>query len=216
MKYFLIAFVILLVSCGQTNTGSEKNEIKATDTSSPGPAITKTEEKTVKFLWRDKKYDEVLKDTFNSIFINEAFCKVITDEEKAALGYVATFIGNECSWDGPYKDDRSNLKCKILTALNLGYQCSEQHLGFLRKMFKDDKAVLEALKPDNCPTTPDGATIQNTFDEITLTVSGNQILVSYKAQELNSRDGSSRSWTGIDHFEFGHQYVKLIKKESRM
>src|SRR3569832_142073 len=74
---------------------------------------------TVKFLWRANKYNEELKDTFNSIFINEAYCKTISDAERAALGYVATFIGNECWWDGEATDERSNLKCVILTALNL-------------------------------------------------------------------------------------------------
>lgn len=218
MKYLYIATLVLLASCEQTNNNSDKNEGVNSDSVSKTAENTSVRnfqltDKTVKFLWRADKYDEALKDTFNSIFIDEAFCKTITDPERAALGYVATFIGNECNWDGDYKDDRSNLKCKILTALNLGYQCSDKHLGFLRQMFKNDTKVLEELKSDNCPTTPDGATIQDTFDEITLTVKGNKILVFFKANGVNTREGDSWSWTETDHFQLDNDNIKLIKKD---
>jgi hypothetical protein len=218
MKYLNIAILVFLASCGQTNNNSDKNEVVNSDSVSETVENTSVRnfqltDKTVKFLWRADKYDEALKDTFNSIFIDEDFCKTITDPERAALGYVATFIGNECNWDGDYTDDRSNLKCKILTALNLGYQCSDKHLGFLRKMFKNDPKVLEELKSDNCPTTPDGATIQDTFDEITLTVKGNLISVSFKANGVNMRESESWSWSETDHFEFDKDNIKLIKKD---
>jgi len=45
----------------------------------------------------------------------------MTDQEKAAIGYVYTSIGNECWWDAEANDDRSNLDCKIITALGLVY-----------------------------------------------------------------------------------------------
>ena len=215
-KYFYILTLVLLVSCRQTNNDSNKKEVVNSD------SVLKTVEnttvgnfqlkdKTVKFLRRDDKYDEALKDTFNSIFIDEDFCKTITDPERAALGYVATFVGNECLWDGEANDDRSNLKCKILTALNLGYQCSDKHLGFLRQWFKDDKKSLEQL--ENCPTTPYTSTIQDTFDEITLTVKGNEILVFFKASGVITREGDSWSWTETDHFQLDNDNIKLVKKE---
>ena len=217
-RYLYIATLILLASCGQTNNNSDKNEVVNSDSISK--TIENTSErnfrltdKTVKFLWRADKYDEALKVFVNSIFIDEDFCKTITEPERAALGYVATFIGNECNWDGDYKDDRSNLKCKILTSLNLGYQCSDKHLGFLRQMFKNDTKVLEELKSDNCPTTPNGATSQDTFDEITLTVKGNEILVFFKASGVNTREGDSWSWTETDHFQLDNDNIKLIKKD---
>lgn len=46
--------------------------------------------KTIKFLWREEKYDEQLKGNFNLITINTEYCKTITGPEKAALAYVAT------------------------------------------------------------------------------------------------------------------------------
>ena len=94
----------------------------------------------------------------------------MTDPEKAALGCIATFIGSECWWDGETNNDRTNLDCKIITALGLGYQCSDEHLLFLRKWFSTDKEVLSKLETSNCPTTPYTATSQNTFDEIKLII----------------------------------------------
>lgn len=219
MRYFYSAIFVILASCGQTNNNSDKNELVNIDAvvSEPDENTSvrsfKLTDKTVKFLWRADKYDEAFKDTFNSIIIDEDYCKTITEPERAVLGYVATFIGNECNWDGDYKEDRSNLKCKLLTALNLGYQCSDKHLGFLRQMFKNDPKVLEELKSDNCPTIPDGATIQYTFDEITLNIKGNLISVSFKANGVNMRASESWSRSETDYFQFDKDNIKLLKKD---
>lgn len=216
-KHLYILTLVLLAACGQSNYNLDNSEAGNANAASAFNENTSEKnfpltDKTVKFLWRVDKYDEELKDTFNSIFIDEEFCKTITDPERAALGYVATFIGNECWWDGEAKDDRSNLKCKILTALNLGYQCSDRHLGFLRKWLKDDKKSLEEL--ENCTTTPYTATIQNTFDEIILTVKGNNISVFFKANGVNAREGDSWTWTETKHFQLDKDNIKLIKKEA--
>jgi len=206
MRYFYIAALILLASCGGKNNKADKKQpVDSTaETSDKEKSITKTSltDKTITFLWRDHNSD---------IIINKAYCKTISAPEKAALGYVATFIGNECSWDGAYTENRSNLKCEILTALGLGYQCSEQHLGFLRTWFKDDAKALKEL--ENCPTTPNTATIQDTFDEITLTTKGNKISVFFKANGVNVREESSWSWSQTDHFELNKNNIKLIKQE---
>lgn len=205
--------IVLLVSCSRNNSDTDKHVTDTIPSIKP-VADAKTfslKDTTIKFLWRDKKYDEELKETFNSIFINEEYCKTITDPERAALGYVATFIGNECWWDGEYTEDRSNLKCKILTALDLGYQCSDKHLGFLRKWFRNDTIVLEELQ--NCPTTPHTATLQDTFDEITITVKGNTISVWFKANGVNVRAADSWRWKETDHFQLDTDNLRLIKKD---
>ncbi len=215
-KHFYIATFILIFlgSCGQTKNNSDKDKITTLETSEiAGTKNYSLTDKTIKFLWRNNKYDETLKDTFNSIFIDEEFCKTITDPERAALGYVATFIGNECQWDEEYKNDRSNLKCIILTVLNLGYQCSDQHLGFLREMFKNDTKVLDELKSDNCPTISFTTSSQTTFDEIILTVKGNIISVWFSASGVNMPMGESWSWTETDYFQFDTDNIKLIKKD---
>src|SRR5690606_19473377 len=112
----------------------------------------KLTDKKVKFLWREMQYLEDLNGEFNVITLDEEYIKTISEPEKAALAYVATFIGNECVWDGNANENRSNLKCKILWALDLGYQCSPQHLDFLRFWFRSNEDILKEL--ENCPTTP--------------------------------------------------------------
>ena len=215
-KQTYITIIVLLASCGQTNSNADKNAIGTTDTTTKTEKIIAANtislrDTTVKFLWRGNKYDEELKDSFNSIFINEDYCKTISDPERAVLGYVGTFIGNECWWEGEAKDDRSNLKCKILSALNLGYQCSDKHLGFLRQWFKNDKEVLESLT--GCPTTPYTSTIQDTFDEITLTIKGNIIVVWYSANSVNVREGESWSWSETEYFQVENDNIQLIKSD---
>ncbi len=194
LKTSYVILFIFFLSCGQANTN--KDLTKSSDTASIAQST-----KTVKFLWRDS----------TSIIINQDFCKTITDSEKAALGYVATFIGNECWWDGDHSDNRKNLKCKILSALNLGYQCSDQHLGFLRQWFSKDSVVLRQL--EDCPTTPYTATNQDTFDEINLTTKGNEIIISYKANGVNLREMDSWSWTETDYFQVDQNHIRLMKKE---
>jgi hypothetical protein len=197
-KVLYIVTLILLTSCGQIISNSDKNEVAIADTAK---TFTLTD-KTVKFLWRDSSA---------SIVINEEFCKTISEPEKAALGFVATFIGNECWWDGDYTDKRDNLKCEILTALDLGYQCSDNHLGFLRHWFKNDKETLQEFKA--CPTTPHTSTIQDTFDEIVLTTKGNEISVSFKANAVNMREEQSWNWTETDYFQLDNDNIKLIKRD---
>ncbi|MBK6878684.1 MAG: hypothetical protein IPG99_20185 [Ignavibacteria bacterium] len=124
------------------------------------------QDKKVKILWREDYYNAELQDTMSMIVMNSSYCSTLPDPEKAAIAFVATFVGNDCWWDGQYTNDRSNLKCKVLTELNLGYQCSESHLGFLRHWFREDAKALERL--EDCPTTPFTATEQETFDSISI------------------------------------------------
>jgi len=173
-----------------------------------------SENKQVKFLWLADKFDQELNLEVKSIFINESFCSSISNQEKAALGYVATFIGNECWWDGEKpNEDRSNLKCKILTALNLGYQCSDKHYGFLKSWFSKDTVVLKKL--ERCVSMPFTATIQTTFDEITLfTDKDNKtITVNYKTYRINVRESSRKAWTQTDIFNYDLNSITLISSE---
>ena len=168
--------------------------------------------KQVKFLWRETRYNEALKTDINSIILNEAYIKGMSEAERAALAFVATKIGNECEWDGEVNEDRSNLKCKILWALDLGYQCSTKHLGYIKLWFRNDDEVLKQL--ERCPTTPDGATVQSTFDEIDLEVKGNEIIISFKAKGFNLREGESWTWTEKQFFEWNKNELIRTKKEA--
>ena len=137
----------------------------------------------------------------------------MTDPEKAALGYVATFVGNECWWDkGRANNNLNNLDCKIISALGLGYQCSKKHLGFLQKWFSTDKLVLSQLK--SCPVVPSGARSQTTFDEIKLRTKADTIIVFYKASGVRlGKQPVSWDWSESDYFKLTNNGLRLIKKE---
>ena len=171
----------------------------------------KLTDKKIKFLWRETRYVEEWKTDINTIELNQKYIKTMTEPEKAALAYIATFIGNECEWDGKANENRSNLRCKILWALDLGYQCSYEHLSFLRLWFRNNKDILNEL--ENCPTTPDGATVQNTFDEINLEIEGDMITVFFKANGINMREEKTWSWTEKHFFEFKKNELILLKKD---
>ena len=215
-KNLFFATLIFITCSVQANTNMRTDKDLKVDSvnnlnESTSERIHPLINKTAKFIWRENKYDNKLKDTFSTIIINENLCKTLSEPERAALGFVVTFIGNECNWDGEAKDDRSNLKCKTLTSLNLGYQCSKEHLGFLRKWFTNDSNSIKELK--DCPTTPYTASVQETFEYINLTVKGNLISVEFGANGVNLQNNDATwSWTETDYFRVDNQGLKLIKK----
>jgi len=172
-----------------------------------------SENKPIKFLWRADKFDQELNQIINSIFINESFCNSISNQEKAALGYISFNIGNECWWDGKVNENRSNLKCKIGTSLDLGYQCSDTQLNFLRKWFSKDAVALKKL--ESCSTIPYTATVQSTFDEISIFTDNDNktILVNYKAYGINIREAKKWSWNQTDTFSYTKENITLINSE---
>lgn len=204
-KYLQIVSFFLLASCGLIIGNASKNQLKQSDYISKKiekiDDEIKLTDKTVKFLWLDSNA---------SIVINEEFCKTISTPEKAVLGFVATFIGNECWWDGEYSNKRDNLKCKILTALELGYQCSDTHLGFLRQWFKKDLKSIKEIEA--CPTIPKTSTNYNSFDEIVLTTKGNQIIVFYKASGYNMRIKKRWNWSQTEYYQYDNDNIKLVKR----
>lgn len=169
----------------------------------------------IKVLWRKDIYDSTIKENVSNIAINQSYCDTISTVEKAALAYVATFIGNECYWDGKVSERRDNLTCKLLSALKLGYQCSQQHLGFLHMMFNGDAETLKQLSIENCPLIPETATIQTTFDIISIYRNVDSIQIAFKASGTNLRDNKSWSWLEIDYFHINNNSLRLIKKEKQ-
>lgn len=214
MKYFKLFFAlaILCYSCMENISHEETAEKKATDSvntanidstdfqeKNSNDATVELKNGSAKFLWRKTVWDPEIKDSVSAIFINEEYCKTISDPEKAAIAYIATFVGNDCMWDGDAQEDRSNLKCRILTALDLGYQCSDKHLNYLRKWFRNDAHALEQLA--DCPTIPYTATIQSTFEYIDVKTTKNKIWISYTIRGVNMREGSSWREYRIDEFK---------------
>ena len=206
----LVAAVSFLASCQH----SERAQPAHRDDRTTGSLADAPKHKgdTVRILWREIRYDADVQDTVSAIVLNNDYLSRLPDPERAALGYVATFIGTDCQWDGGARDDRSNLKCMLISALGLGYQCSEQHLGFLRKWFRSDKKVLAALQ--DCPTTPFTASSQETFDSIGLINDGGELRVFFAAAGMNMQTGDSWNYSETDYFQTDGSQIRMLHAET--
>jgi hypothetical protein len=157
----------------------------------------------IKILWLDKN---------NTIQLNENCIKTLTNQQRAALGYIVTFIGNECYWDGDKKNDESNLKCKLLTALNLGYQCSETHLSFLKEWFKEDKKVIEDL--EYCEKKESSAKIRDQLIELKMATNQNTIKIIYTAIGVDMIHSKNWKWTEESTYSFTKSEIKQTHREN--
>ncbi|MBX0334342.1 hypothetical protein K3G39_13955 [Pontibacter sp. HSC-14F20] len=207
MKAVLLILLLLMSGCSTTETDTAEE-------AATGIAPTETETYTsanskIRFLWREQVYDADLEDSLSTIMIDQALADKLTDAERAAVGYVVTFIGSECDWDGRANEEFSNLKCKTLTALNLGYQCSDQHLGFLQNWFRNDHEVLARLA--SCPRVPFTASSQQTFDELYLTTQSDTIKVWFRASGVNLPMNAAWEWTEENVFLFQDSAISLLK-----
>ena len=169
---------------------------------------------SVNFMWTIMKYDSAYNSFYSESFLNLDYLERITDQERAAIGYVSTFVGYDCWWEGDLvNDERSNLDCKIISALGLGYQCSESHLGYLRKWFSNDSEVLSELHNSNCPIIPYTASEQNYFSTIKVSTKEDSISVYYEATGLHMRAHKTWDWSETVYFIATNNSLKLIKKD---
>ena len=215
MQRLLILVSIILISCGQTNNKSE-NPKNDTLQKSNFKSITEKQllkDTTIKILWREDLYDSTLKDTENTIVLNDKYFKNISEPEKAAIGYVATFIGSECNWDGEANDNFTNLSCKVIKALGLGYQCSDTHLNFLKHWFRDNQKVINELK--DCPVTPFTATQQNTINELSISLKNDTIKIHYDASGVNLRQEKNWNWSEDVLFKILDDKLVLISRTKK-
>lgn len=151
-------------------------------------------------------------DKNGALQLNNTFIKTVSDQQRAALGYIATDVSNECYWDGNKKADESNLKCKFLTALNLGYQCSETHLSFLRKWFKEDTKVLERLQ--YCNKTESSAKIQDHFIEVKISTTKDTIKILYSAIGEDLEKQKKWTWQEESTYSFTKTGIKQINRRN--
>lgn len=164
----------------------------------------------VQFLSRQIAYDEAVGAEVSTMVINQSYLHNITPPEKAALAFVAYDIGNECERGYDSEGNGRVLWCRIVSALDLGHQCSDRQLSFLRKWFAKDTISLKKL--ESCPTMPNTATIQTTFDEILIqnNKAEKTITVSYKVTGINMRTSKSWQWSQTDVFEYKAENIVLV------
>ena len=170
---------------------------------------------TLKIVWRENRYDTNLKQTVNTIVLNDSYFSNITDPERAALGYIATMVGNECQWDGGSPNaEKNNIECIILSALNLSYQCSEANKEFFRKWFTEGSEMLRDI--DNCNPILFTATVQTTIDKITLTTGKEQIKIKYTALSANIRKQKFEQWSEELTFKLNNDKLEMVKREKKV
>ena len=205
MVKFLLLLSFSLLSCHSPNTKIDESKNKSYD--------YKLRDTAIKAIWREWKYDPRIKDTSSMIILNEQYFKNISPPEKAAIGYIATFVGSECDWDGSPKEDQSNLDCKVLKAMRLGYQCSETHLTFLRHWLRTDSALLKDL--DGCPIIPLNAWQQNSFFELHVRTNVDTIHVTYEADSANFKKKIFYHWTEDLIFKVAGDNIHLLSRQKK-
>lgn len=202
MRLIIISILLasLFYSCEP-----KKEDPKKTET-----PVLQSNDKGLKILWLEEVYDEEFESTVFAIKLNEDYFSKISDAEKAVIAYYATFHGNECWWDGDKpKDDRSNLNCKIISALNLGYQCSDTHLDFLRKWFRNEPKLLAEL--DYCPTLPNTSTLQDSFEEIYIERSTDYFTIRFNICAVNLRENLTRCYEENHTYRLFSDAVEEVK-----
>lgn len=178
-----------------------------TNTTSQTPinqsSVNIVQDNSIKILWLDKN---------GAVQLNTTYIKTLTEPQRAALGYIATDVSSECNWDGVKKADASNLKCRLLSALNLGYQCSETHLSFLKKWFKEDTKVLERLQ--YCNKTESSAKIQDHFIEIKMITTKDSIKILYSAVGEDLEKQKTWGWQEESTYSFTKTGIKQINRKN--
>jgi hypothetical protein len=161
-----------------------------------------------KIVWREDVYDPAIKGNVNVIKLDDNYFANISGPEKAVLGYLASTIGNECFADGSMQ----NVKCKILTALNLGYQCSQESKSFLKNWFRDDAEIVSRI--ENCKPTL-ASTIEKTFDEVKISSESNVIKVELKGLKLNIKENTASKWSESMSFKVDGDKVTLQERTKK-
>ncbi|MEO6174010.1 MAG: hypothetical protein ABIP27_02560 [Flavobacterium circumlabens] len=197
--HFLALLLFLSLNAAAASKTSFRHQVLPLHKKSYAPILS---DQDVKIFWLEN-------DTFH---INESYLKTITQQQRAALGYITTFVGNDCDWDGDKKTDESNLKCKLLAALDLGYQCSEKHLSFLREWFKGDQKILEDLQ--TCKRTPASANIQDSFIELRMLTVDNTITITYSAVGFDFNAKHTWKWTEESIFTFTKNEIKRTGRKN--
>lgn len=200
LAYILFTAALLILSV------LVQNDLSANDSSQHKVYVTQNT--LQKIVWREDVYDPNIKGTVNVIKLDDNYFANISGPEKAVLGYLASTIGNECYADG----SKQNVKCKILTALKLGYQCSEESKTYLKSWFRDDAVIVSQV--EKCkPTLP--TTIEKTFDEVKISSADNKITVELKGLKLNIKENSVSKWSEALSFKVDGDKVSLIERTKK-
>lgn len=84
---------LLFLSIFSTSVFSQNNAISSTTVNKPSTE-NESQDIYIKILWLDNT---------GTLQLNTNYIKTLTDQQRAALGYIATDVSSECNWDGAKK-----------------------------------------------------------------------------------------------------------------
>jgi hypothetical protein len=153
----------------------------------------------IKIIWND----------CDSLHINYSYLSSIPEREKAAIAFVALHDSRDCEWDGEVNKDMSNLSCKIIKALGLGYQCSQKHIALLQKWLGKDSLASEEIK--YCPMTPNTSHSVEGIDKIFLTkINNDKFKIDYSSSGMNIRSMWYWSFNTTIIFQMNKDTLKIV------
>lgn len=214
MKIFKIILILFLfISCSNSSKQIQNSPPKLPAKKSFILSKTFATEKdtSIDFLWLKKVWDQELRDTIEQIEINKKYADTASQEVKLTLAYTSLFAGSNCWWKGEEaNNDMTNLECAILTAISMGCQCSNEHIGPLQIAFAHDSVAL--LKIQDCAAVPNTATYQNSFTHISIQKNKNIITLYLQAEFINSNKQIVKPWEKTLIFEVSQKGI-IVRKE---
>ncbi|NQY68610.1 MAG: hypothetical protein HRT72_12930 [Flavobacteriales bacterium] len=161
------------------------------------------------FLWREIEMDEKFNHDLSILKLNQGCIDTLTEREKAAITYLSTWVGNDCDWEDDNNQLDNNLKCKIISAFDLGYQCSDKHIGLLTKWFKNDEQAMKLIgRCTNMERTNKSLT---GFYFMDLARTGNLFIVTYDIFGVGIKNYFSFEWSAEVVFEMLEDEIKIVR-----
>ncbi len=192
MKYwFIILSIFVYLSCTQKKSN---NTFEHTPKHFEISEEFKSEkDTTINVLWLQKTWNSELRDTLEKIMLNDIYIQTASPEAKYILAFASVLAETECWWQGEEPNtDKSNLSCLLLSALDMGCQCSKTHIDTLLYAFNSDSNIMKQIY--KCTPTPYTATFQNTCEFISLQKTANNYILHLKARAFNTRNQTQTPW----------------------
>ena len=123
-----------------------------------------------------KNYEEVIINIDN---VNQQYLSTLDNAEKALLQYYLFAYGNSCN-----SNSKNNLKCLLLSKLNIKDECETSQINFLRSWFGNN--MLMNLKLNKCPQLPSEGAVKNTIDKIVLSRKVDTLTIVIKVRGVNN------------------------------
>lgn len=206
----IVILIVAFVDISKASNSTAESKRNGEYTPSEGYDISggwKLNDTTIRAVWREDVYDQKMKENVNVIMLNYDYFGSLSQPERAVFAYLASTIGNECYNEG------AGVVCKLLTALDMGTQCSEQNKKFLSAWFANEPEIIKQV--ENCKPTLPGTTTERTFDAVKVSTSGSTIKVNIKGLILNIKESSVSKWSENITFKIEGDNLKVAERTKK-